>query len=123
MIFRVVKLLLKILNLIILEIKQFAGEGSVVKLQNIKIGRMGVGVASKDGSDVNVSNLEVNNYKLHAVMSYIKKDFYNYPSLIGHGIKINPTKNARKLKKSFMSLNSRVVDTQKLMLKNCTKTK
>ena len=93
-----------------------AGEDSIVKLQNIKIDHVGVGVASKDGSNVNVSNLEVNNYKLHAVMSYIKKDFYNYPSLIGHGIKINPIKKNAFIaqEKSFMSLNSRIIDTEQI---------
>lgn len=96
-----------------------AGEASIIKLENIIIDNVGVGVASKDGSKVNAANIDINNYKLHAVMSYIKKDFYSQPSLIGHGININPIKkNAFVAQdKTFMSLNSKLINTEQIDVK------
>ena len=42
---------------------------------------VGVGIASKDGSNVNGNNIAIKRYKLHAVMSYMKKDFYQLPAI------------------------------------------
>ena len=53
-----------------------AGESSTLIIKNSNFNNIGVGVASKDGSSVTMSNSEISNYKLHAAMSYIKKDFY-----------------------------------------------
>ena len=54
-----------------------AGESSTLNIKNSKFKDVGVGVASKDGSSVNLSNSEILNYNLYGVMSYIKKDFYH----------------------------------------------
>jgi hypothetical protein len=53
-----------------------AGESSTLNIKNSNFKDVGVGVASKDGSSVNMSNSEISNYNLYGVMSYIKKDFY-----------------------------------------------
>jgi hypothetical protein len=54
-----------------------AGESSTLNIENSNFKNIGVGVASKDGSSVTMSNSVISNYELHAAMSYIKKDFYN----------------------------------------------
>ena len=58
-----------------------AGEGSDVYLTNSKFNKIGIGIASKDGSKVSASNVDISNYKLNGIMTYIKKDFYGVPSL------------------------------------------
>jgi len=58
-----------------------AGEKSIVNIEHSYFKDIGVGVVSKDGSLVNLSNSSVEDYKLHAAMSYVKKDFYSTPSI------------------------------------------
>jgi len=58
-----------------------AGEKSAINIENSQFSNIGIGVASKDGSSVNVSNTTILNYKLYAAMSYIKKDFYGSPRI------------------------------------------
>jgi hypothetical protein len=65
------------------------GEASILNIQNSNFKNIGVGVASKDGSSILMSNNLITNYKLFAAMSYIKKDFYSSPSLT-----INNSKSA-----------------------------
>ena len=93
-----------------------AGEASIIKLKNTKINDVGIGVASKDGSIVNARDIEIKDYKLYAAMSYVKKDFYTQPSLIGIGIEIYPIKKNAFLaqEKTFMSLNSIIIDTEQI---------
>ena len=59
-----------------------AGEKSTLNIENSSFNNTGVGIASKDGSSVVVSNTKISDYKLYAAMSYIKKDFYGSPSII-----------------------------------------
>jgi len=58
-----------------------AGEGSSIKINNSEFFNVGVGVASKDGSQVIVMDTKISNYSLYAAMTYIKKDYYLLPSL------------------------------------------
>ena len=58
-----------------------AGEKSMLTVRDSNFNNIGVGVASKDGSSVVVSGTEILNYKLYGAMSYLKKDFYDMPSL------------------------------------------
>ena len=58
-----------------------AGEKSMLTVKDSNFNNIGVGVASKDGSSVIVSGVEILNYKLYGAMSYLKKDFYDIPSL------------------------------------------
>jgi hypothetical protein len=59
-----------------------AGENSLVKINNSLFKNIGVGVASKDGSNTFIANTSISDYKLYGAMSYVKKDFYSKPSLI-----------------------------------------
>ena len=57
------------------------GEESIIKIKNSTFNNVGVGIVSKDGSNVFVNNTTILNYKLHAIMSYVKKDYYSMPSI------------------------------------------
>lgn len=58
-----------------------AGEASKINITNFTTRDIGVGIASKDGSNVTGHDIHIDNFKLHAVMSYMKKDFYDFPSV------------------------------------------
>ena len=57
------------------------GESSRVNIKNCKLDSVGVGIASKDGSEVKVSECEIRDFKLASLMSYVKKNYYSSPSL------------------------------------------
>jgi len=57
------------------------GEASNVNIANSNFTDIGVGIASKDGSNVDAKNVNIDKYKLHAAMTFVKKDFYGIPSL------------------------------------------
>ena len=57
------------------------GEESNIKIKNSTFNNVGVGIVSKDGSNVFANNTSILNYKLHAIMSYVKKDYYSMPSI------------------------------------------
>ena len=46
-----------------------------------KINNVGVAIASKDGSSAYASNCKIENFKLSAFMTYVKKNNYSSPSL------------------------------------------
>ena len=58
-----------------------AGENSNVVVKGSNFSNIGVGIASKDGSNVDGFKLKIDNYRFKAATSYIKKDFYGTPSL------------------------------------------
>ena len=68
------------------------GESSNIDLKDIDINNVGVGVASKDGSNTKVNGATIKNYNLAAMMTYNKKDFYDQPTLKASNIEINPLK-------------------------------
>jgi len=55
------------------------GEKSFLDLDSCNILKSGVGVASKDGSIVNIQNCNFSDNKLYDVMTYQKKNFYEPP--------------------------------------------
>jgi len=57
------------------------GESSKVDINNISVKDIGVAIASKDGSVTFASNCYVEDFKLSAFMTYIKKNNYPSPSL------------------------------------------
>lgn len=57
------------------------GEASFVNVTNSDFSNVGVGIASKDGSQAKAEKVNISNYGLHAAMTYIKKNFYGMPSL------------------------------------------
>jgi hypothetical protein len=58
------------------------GEESSLEIKNSTFNDIGVGIVSKDGSDILVANTTVSDYRLNAAMSYVKKDFYGLPSIV-----------------------------------------
>lgn len=72
-----------------------AGEESLIHIENSYIKNIGVGLASKDGSQLVGENLNIRNYQLHAAMTYVKKGFYTKkPELMINVSQINNHKNA-----------------------------
>jgi hypothetical protein len=66
------------------------GEASKITIQNVNMEKVGVGIASKDGSQTHATNVFIKNYLFKAFMTYKKKDFYGEPSLYGREIKVEP---------------------------------
>lgn len=64
-----------------------AGEKSTLVIEGGSLKDIGVGVASKDGSDVKASKLDIAEYKLYAGMTYVKKSMFG-PSRL----EVNDTK-------------------------------
>ena len=58
-----------------------AGEKSRLIIRNSDFSDVGVGIASKDGSIVDADHLSVQNYTLHAAMTYVKKDMFGSSEL------------------------------------------
>lgn len=96
------------------------GESTKADLENLKINIVGTGIASKDGSNVNAKNISINNYKLHAAMTYIKKKNYGSPEFVGTNITTNPDTADTFLAQTntSMSINGRLVNTSFLDVKN-----
>lgn len=92
------------------------GESSIVDLKNITINDVGVGIASKDGSNVSASSIKIHGFTLYAAMTYIKKSFYDQPSFTGVDIQINPIKEDAYVaqEKTFMSVNYEHIDSKQI---------
>jgi hypothetical protein len=78
------------------------GEGSKLSITNSMFSDIGVGIASKDGSHILVSDTSILNYRLHAAMSYTKKDFYPMSSISLTGCKVNQGHPYIRQKETFM---------------------
>lgn len=71
-----------------------AGESSNVKVNKVKADSIGVGLASKDGSQVEIVNTNFSNFKLHALMTYQKKSFYKKSSIKANKILFDNSVNS-----------------------------
>jgi len=67
-----------------------AGEESILSIENSNFSNIGVGVASKDGSQVSVSNTLFKDVSLSPAMTFIKKSFYESPKLVLQSCDIDP---------------------------------
>ena len=67
---------------------------------------IGVGVASKDGSEVVVLNTSIFNFKLYAAMSFIKKDFYSAPSIIIHDCEVDMENAYLRQRGTYMAIDN-----------------
>ena len=94
-------------------------EESFLKINNIDADFIGVGVASKDASTVDIKNSSFSNYKLFALMTYKKKAFYDYPVMNGIGIKLdeNNTSFIRQ-ENSYMQINGNIIKENELDVDN-----
>lgn len=95
------------------------GESTNIKIKNIYINNVGVGVASKDGSNTNIDGAIIENYKLAAMMTYNKKSFYDKPTLKALNTKINPEKNEAFLSQenTEMAINNKKIENKKIDIK------
>ena len=59
-----------------------AGEESDLTINKSEISGVGIGVASKDGSQVSVFNTSFKDVTLSPAMTFIKKSFYEAPKLV-----------------------------------------
>lgn len=94
-----------------------AGENSVLEIDQSYLKDIGVGVASKDGSKVTINNSKVENYKLHAAMSYLKKDFYAAPSILIKNTSVSIGNEYMRQKGTFMSVNDTQIKESELDVK------
>ena len=110
----------KIMNIEVSNVRDKAvsvGEASNVSIFNSKFFDVGVGVVSKDGSRVDVSNTKIDDYKLYAAMSYLKKGYYSRPQISLLNCKIDEentafirqsgsmmTVNDNEIKESFLNV-------------------
>ncbi|MCB9989374.1 MAG: CotH kinase family protein [Rhodospirillales bacterium] len=66
-----------------------AGEESQLTVEDSVLTKVGAGIVSKDGSRVIARNIEVSDYALYAVMSYVKKDMFGPSELAVSGLEQN----------------------------------
>jgi len=99
------------------------GENSEVFISDSSMRNIGIGIASKDGSKTIAENTTIDDYKLYAGMTYIKKSFYyNYLT----SLKINRVKNKKKnayksQEGTFLSVNGAVIEKSKIDVKKMYK--
>jgi hypothetical protein len=94
-----------------------AGEGSDLKIQDSRFTHVGVGIASKDGSVVVADHITVRDYKLHAAMTYVKKDMFGSPALaLSHLTHDGSTPFSRQQKTKF-SVDGKQIRSQKVDVK------
>lgn len=96
-----------------------AGEESFLKINNVEARNIGVGVASKDASVVDIKNSSFFNYKLFALMTYNKKSFYDYPTINGENLKFdNQNSSFVRQINSFMKINGNIIGETELDVDN-----
>ena len=89
------------------------GENSKINGDDLNLVDIGVGVATKDGSIAKLKNIKIQRYTLAGAMAYIKKDFYNYPTLVIEDAMINSNLSDNKFLRqegSYLYLNGRLVN-------------
>lgn len=91
-----------------------AGEESFLNINKIEADSIGVGVASKDASIVNLTNSSFSNFELFALMTYKKKAFYNYPKMNGDNLKFDRNNAFIRQSKSYMEINGDIIDEKEI---------
>lgn len=66
-----------------------AGEASNVDIKGGYFDKVGVGIASKDGSYVTAQDITIPDYKMHAAMTYVKKDMFGSSVMKINNLKVN----------------------------------
>ena len=100
-----------------------AGEKSTLTVKDSKFSNIGVGIASKDGSMVTATNVEILDYELYAAMSYIKKDFYGIPSLVINKSSVTDGNAYIRQKSTDMTVDGIDIPETKISVKKLYKTK
>ena len=94
-----------------------AGEKSFIDINNSEFFKIGIGVASKDGSIVEVSNTSITDHKLYALMSYIKKDFYGFPKIYAKNLIISNENGYLRQKGSTMIIDDKEIPESEINVK------
>ena len=100
-----------------------AGEKSTITVKNSTFNNIGVGIASKDGSLAIVSDTSISNYKLYGVMTYVKKDFYDMPSLISNNATVSDGRAYIRQEGTSMTVDGINIPESKMSVKKLYKTK
>lgn len=95
-----------------------AGEASDLNIKSCIVSFAGVGVASKDGSNVKIEKCMISNSKLRDVMTYTKKNFYDPPTLIAFDSDIN---SALRQNGSYVEINNSVIEPEDIDIKKLYK--
>ena len=100
-----------------------AGEKSTLTIKNSTFNNIGVGVASKDGSSVIMSNTAISNYALYGAMTYLKKDFYDMPSLAINNSSVSDGRAYIRQTGTSMTVDGVDIPETKISVKKLYKTK
>ena len=100
-----------------------AGEKSTLIVKNSTFNNIGVGVASKDGSSVAVTDTKILDYKLYGAMTYLKKDFYDMPSLTINNTVVSDGRAYIRQKGTSMTVDGIDIPETKISVKKLYKTK
>ena len=95
-----------------------AGENSSISINESKFNKIGVGVASKDGSRVEVLNSIFSNYKLYSIMSYNKKNIYGPSKMIVKNSKFEKNKLIINQYNNFISVDNIEINESYLNVKD-----
>ncbi len=95
------------------------GEDSDVYISDSSIENVGVGIASKDGSKTIADNVIINDYKLYAGMTYIKKSFHdnNLTSLRTNFAKKLKKNSFKRQEGTYIYLNGELLESSKINVK------
>ncbi len=94
-----------------------AGEQSNLTVKNSIFKRVGVGIASKDGSVVAASSVTVLDYALHAAMTYVKKDMFGPSAMTISGLTHNGSTPFSRQKKTELSVDGKWIRSKKIDVK------
>ena len=93
------------------------GENSNIEINKSSFNKIGVGVASKDGSNTIIKNTTFKNYKLHSIMTYNKKNIYGPSSLIVKNSKFDKDQLLMRENGSYMEVDEKEIDSSYLDVK------
>ena len=94
-----------------------AGEKSRLVVKDSKFSRVGVGLASKDGSVVTANRIEALDYALYAAMTYVKKDMFGPSELTISQLTHNGTTPFSRQKKTKLTVDGNNIKSQKIDVK------
>jgi hypothetical protein len=91
------------------------GEATTLDLKNITARDVGVGLASKDGSHVVGEGLKIEDFHLSGIMTYMKKSFYDTPSVDLTGVEVPRLGNfVSRQENTVMNINGQEVVEESL---------
>ena len=99
------------------------GEATDISLENVDINDVGVGIVSKDGSTIRGKGINIDNYYLGGIMSYMKKSFYSYPRITLNDVRVSEFSNAYSRQQgSYMRINGKDIPAKMIDVDSLYKT-